>query len=115
LFLADPATRMSSLRRASTACADALRDRTQLAPADRDDGDAIKSDDLTIKISQLRKLVSALHAGSGEPLRLADACALVGFPSAATSAPGVRLPEVLVEARDLGTIIDAGTDGGRQT
>jgi hypothetical protein len=106
---------MSSLRRASNACADALRDRTTLAPADRDDGDAIKSDDLTIKISQLRKLLSALHARAGEPLRLADACALLGFPLAETSPPDLELPEVLVEARDLGEIIDAGTDGGAET
>jgi hypothetical protein len=111
----DPETRMSSLRRASNACADALRDRTTLAPADRDDGDAIKSDDLTIKISQLRKLLSALHARAGEPLRLADACALLGFPLAETSPPDLELPEVLVEARDLGEIIDAGTDGGAET
>jgi hypothetical protein len=111
----DPETRMSSLRRASNACADALRDRTLLAPADRDDGDAIKSDELTIKISQLRKLASALHAAAGEPLRLAAACALLGFPWAGTSLPDLELPEVLVEARDLGEIIDAGTDGGPQT
>jgi hypothetical protein len=102
----DPETRMSSLRRASTACADALHDRTLLAPADRDDGDAIKSDDLTIKISQLRKLLSAFHARSSQPLSRADACTLLGFPWAGTNVPGLRLPEVLVEARDLGGIIE---------
>jgi len=67
-----PQTRMSLLRQASAACADALRDRTLLAPADRDDGDAVKSDDLTIKLGQMRKLITAFRV-KGEPLSLAGA------------------------------------------
>ncbi len=97
-----PQVRMFLLRRASAACAEAFRDRTLLAPADRDDGDAIKSADLTIKISQMRKLVSAFHARGRKPLSLTEAEKVLG----------AVLPEVLEEARDLGGIIEAAADGG---
>jgi hypothetical protein len=97
-------TRMFLLRRASAACAEAFRDRTELAPADRDDGDANKSADLTIKISQMRKLVSAFHGRGREPLTLAEAEKLLG----------AVLPEVLDEARDLGGIIKAVAEGGTE-
>lgn len=99
-----PQTRMSLLRQASAACADALRDRTLLAPADRDDGDAVKSDDLTIKISQMRKLISAFHAQGREPLSLAHARKLLSIPEPKERS-GTKLPEVLEEARDLAGII----------
>lgn len=95
-----PQIRMALLRRASTACAEALRDRTTLAPADRDDGDAIKSDDLTIKIAATRKFLSAVHARGGEPATEANLRALVEKV----------IVETLAEARDLGGIIKAGDD-----
>ena len=104
-----PQARMLLLRRASAACADALRDRTLLAPADRDDGDAVKSDDLTIKISQLRKLISAFRAQGGAPLSLAAAGKLLSIPQP-RDGPGGKLPEVLEEARDLGGIIEDVAD-----
>jgi hypothetical protein len=97
-----PQVRMSLLRRASAACAEALRDRTLLAPADRDDGDATKSVDLTIKIGQVRKLVSALHQRQREPLSLAEAEKLLGKVGA----------EAIKEARDFGGIITTVADGG---
>lgn len=104
-----PQTRMSLLRQAGAACAEALRDRTLLAPADRDDDDAVKSADLTIKISQLRKLVSVFQAREREPLSRAEAEETLGVVSA----------EALDEARDLGGIISATTgsdaDQGRAT
>jgi hypothetical protein len=95
-----PQTRMALLRRASTACAEALRDRTVLAPADRDDEDAIKSDDLTIKIADTRKLLSAVHARQGKPLREDEAAKLLGKPTA----------EAIDEARTLGGIVEAADD-----
>jgi hypothetical protein len=91
-----PQIRMLLLRRATAACAEALRDRSLLAPADVDDGDAIKSADLTIKISQLRKLVSAFHADGRAPLNRAKAEQVLGKVST----------EAVNEARDLGGIID---------
>lgn len=90
-----PQTRMTLLRRAGTACAEALRDRTTLAPADRDDGDAIKSDDLTIKIAATRKFLTAVHTRDGEPATEADARKLLDKVIA----------ETLAEARDLGGIV----------
>lgn len=95
-----PESRMSLLRRASTACAEALRDRTLLAPADRDDGDTSKSDDLTVKIIQVRKLVSA-QAGKQGPLSLAEAEKALGRMNA----------EALEEVQALGGIIEPGADG----
>ncbi len=97
-----PQTRMALLRRASTACAEALRDRTVLAPADRDDEDAVKSDELTIKIADTRKLLSALHAREGRPLSKDEAAKLLGKPAA----------EAVDEARDLGCMIEKAHSGG---
>jgi hypothetical protein len=96
-----PQTRMSLLRQASAACAEALRDRTLLAPADRDDDDAIKSEDLTIKISQVRKLVSAFHAQDRRPLSRAEAEGLLGKAGR----------EAMDEAQDLGGIVESAADG----
>jgi hypothetical protein len=73
-----------------------------LAPTDRDDDGAIKPADLTIEISQMRKLFSALHPRKREPLCLAEA----------EEALGKGLPEVLKKSRDLGGIIKADADGG---
>jgi hypothetical protein len=98
-----PETQMDLLRQASAACADALRDRSVLAPADRDDGDALKSDDLTIKLGQMRKLITAFNV-KGEPLGRAEAWKTLGFPGT-WELSGRRLPEVLEEARDLAGII----------
>lgn len=97
-----PQIRIFLLRRASAACAEALRDRTLLAPADTDDGDAVKSVDLTIKVSQMRKLVSAFQAREYEPLSLAEAREMIGDVG----------KEALGEARDLGGIIQAAAGGG---
>jgi hypothetical protein len=97
-----PQTCMSLLRRASAACAEALRDRTLLAPAGRDDRDAIKSADLTIKISQLRKLVSAFQAREQYPLSRTEAEKILGAVS----------KEALKEALVLGGIVSADADGG---
>ena len=97
-----PQTRMALLRRASAACAEAFRDRSLLALADRDDGDAVKSADLTIKISQLRKLVSAFHAQDRSPLSQDEAEKLLGKVGA----------EAVQEAQRLGGIIKAAADGG---
>lgn len=94
-------TRMFLLRRATTACAEAFRDRTLLAPADTDDGDAIKSADLTIKISQVRKLVSAFHARDQRPLSRGEAEGMLGKVG----------KEAVDEARDLGGIIESAADG----
>lgn len=90
-----PQTRMALLRRAGTACAEALRDRTTLAPADRDDEDAIKSDDLTIKIAATRKFLSAVQVRDGEPATEADARKLLDKV----------ITETLAEARNLGGIV----------
>lgn len=90
---ASPQTRMSLLRQASAACADALCDRTLLAPADRDDGDTVKSDDLTIKLGQMRKLITAFQV-NGEPLSLAGAGKELSFPER-WELSGRELPEVL--------------------
>lgn len=97
-----PQTRMALLRRASAACAEAFRDRSLLAPADRDDGDAVKSADLTIKISQLRKLVSAFHARDRSPLSQDEAEKLLGKVGA----------EAVREAQRLGGIIKPAAGGG---
>jgi hypothetical protein len=109
-----PHNRMSLLRQASTACAYALRVRTLLAPADLDDKDAVKSDDLTIKISQMRELVSAYHANGREPLSLTAACKVLNLPLS-LAAPGQKLLEVLEEARDLARIIKDTADEERET
>jgi hypothetical protein len=98
---ASPQIRMALLRRAGNACAEALRDRTILAPADRDDGDAVKSDDLTIKIAFTRKILSAVHARNGRPLSEAEARTLVDKV----------IVETLAEARELGGIIEPANDG----
>jgi len=95
-----PESRMFLLRRASAACAEALRDRSLLAPADVDGKDAIKSADLTIKISQARRLVSA-QARRREPLSLTEAEKILGTVNA----------EALGEAQCLGGIIEAAADG----
>lgn len=92
-----PQMRMLLLRQATAACAEAFRDRSLLAPADVDDGDAIKSADLTIKISQVRKLVSAFHAGGRTPLDRTEAEQVLGKMST----------EAVNEARDLGGIVNA--------
>jgi hypothetical protein len=96
--------RMDLLRRANAACAIAFSDRTILAPANRDDGDAIKSDDLMIKICQMRKLISALHGRGGRPLGLREAMEMLGTVES----------ETLEEAHDLGGIFDPATDGPGQ-
>jgi hypothetical protein len=90
-----PQIRMLLLRQATAACAEAFRDRSLLAPADVDDGDAIKSADLTIKISQVRKLVSAFHAAGRAPLDRTKAERILGQVST----------EAVNEARDLGGIV----------
>ncbi len=97
-----PELRMFLIRRAGAACAEALRDRTLLAPADRDDGDALKSVKLTTKIGQMRELLSVFHARNCVPLSL---------PEAERILAGMGT-EVLEEARDLAGIIEAETDGG---
>jgi hypothetical protein len=103
--LITPQVRMFLLRQASAACAESLRDRTLLAPADADDGDVIKSSDLTIKITQMRRLLSAFHARERVPLSVAEASRLLGVAEDC---------EVLREARDLGRIIQAIGGGASQ-
>jgi hypothetical protein len=93
-----PQSRMFLLRQASTACVESLRDRSLLAPPDRDDDDATKSDNLIIKISEMRKLVSTFHARNGKPLSLAEAKGMLGK---------AETTEVLKEARDLGGLIES--------
>jgi hypothetical protein len=92
-----PQSRMLLLRQATAACAEAFRDRSLLAPADVDDGDAIKSADLTIKIGQIRKLVSRFHTVGRTPLDRAEAEQILGKVST----------EAVNEARDLGGIVNA--------
>lgn len=101
--------RMHLLWQSSAACAQALRDRTLLTLADRDGPDALKSDDLTIKIGQMRKLLSAFHAKGQVTLSLAEAWKLIDVPEASFM-PGRKLPEVLREARDLAGIIKDSAD-----
>jgi hypothetical protein len=96
-----PQSRMFLLRQATAACAEAFRDRSLLAPADVDDGDAIKSADLTIKISQVRTLVSAFHGQGGRPLNQAEAEKMLGTVGT----------EALREAQDLGGIVASAVDG----
>ena len=96
-----PQSRMFLLRQATAACAEAFRARSLLAPADVDDQDAIKSADLTIKISQVRKLLSAFHARNRRPLNRAEAERLLGKVGT----------EAADEAQRLGGIIHAGPDG----
>ncbi|HEY1346929.1 MAG TPA: hypothetical protein VGF54_18235 [Streptosporangiaceae bacterium] len=98
--LISPQSRMFLLRQATAACAEAFRARSLLAPADLDDQDATKSADLTIKISQVRKLVSTFHARDRRPLNRAEAERILGKVGT----------EAVNEAQDLGGIIDA-TDG----
>ena len=99
-----PQSRMFLLRQATAACAEAFRARSLLAPADADDGDAIKSADLTIKISQIRKLVTAFHTKQ-RSLSRAEAEKMLG--KVAT--------EALNEAQDLGGIVaPAPDDDGAQ-
>ena len=107
-------TRMSLLRQASTACADALRIRTLLAPADLDDQDVVKSDDLTIKIIQMRELVSLYHANGSKPLSLAAACKVLNL-SPPRTAPDQQLPEVLTEARSLAGVVEDAADEEGET
>jgi hypothetical protein len=96
-----PQSRMFLLRQATAACAEAFHARSLLAPAGVDDEDAIKSADLTIKISQLRKLVSAFHARDRRPLNRAEAERILGKVGT----------EAVNEAQNLGGIIEAATDG----
>jgi len=96
-----PQIRMSLLRQAAAACAEAFRARSLLAPADIDDQDAVKSADLTIKISLVRKLVSAFNSSDRRPLHQAQAESMLGKLGA----------EAVSEARDLGGIIGAAADG----
>jgi hypothetical protein len=107
-------TRMLLLRQASAACAQALRDRTLLAPADGDGDDALKSDELTIKVGQMRKLISSFHAKGRIPLGIAEAWKLIDIPEWA-HLPGRKLPEVLEEARDLAGIIKDTVNGEPDT
>jgi hypothetical protein len=93
---------MFLLRQATAACAEAFRARSLLAPADADDLDAIKSADLTIKIGQVRKLVSAFHARGRSPLSQAEAERLLGLVGA----------EAMREAGDLGHIIGSAPAAG---
>jgi hypothetical protein len=97
-----PQTRMFLLRQATAACAEAFRARSLLAPADADDLDAIKSADLTIKIGQVRKLVSAFHARGSRPLSQAEAERMLGLVGA----------EAMREAGDLGQIIGSPPPAG---
>jgi hypothetical protein len=99
-----PQMRMELLRQATAAAIDALRDRTSLAPADRDDGDAIKSDDLLIKILAVRKLLSAQRKGGGVPLS----------PAKAEAELAAAEREARAEARDLGGIIAPTTENGAE-
>ena len=96
-----PQSRMFLLRQATAACAEAFRARSLLAPANVDDKDAIKSADLTIKISQVRKLVSAFHAQEKGPLNRVEAERMLGTVGT----------EAIDEAQGLGGIIDAAADG----
>ena len=73
-----PQSRMFLLRQATTADMEAFRARSLLAPADADDEDAIKSADLTIKISVIRRFVSAFHAQGRTPLNWAQAAEMLG-------------------------------------
>ena len=89
------AARLALLRRATASAWDALRDRTALSAADFDDDNALKSDDLMIKILETRKLVSA-HARAGKtPLT----------PSAAERALSGVENETRNEAMSLGGIV----------
>ena len=90
-----PESRMSLLRRATASAWNALRDRTVLAPDGSDNEDALKSDDLMIKIIEVRKLVTAQYAKRGSQLtgqNVKDALA--------AAETGARL-----EAQRLGRII----------
>ena len=65
-----------------------------------DDRDAVKSADLTIKISQARKLISAFQGRGRRPLNLAEAGRMLGTVST----------EAITEAQVLAGIIDTATD-----
>jgi hypothetical protein len=92
-------SRLALLRQAATCAWDALRDRTALSAADVDDDNALKSDDLMIKILDARKLVSAVSR-AGAPLSAAAADAVL------RSVEG----QARSEALKLGRLLSAGPD-----
>jgi hypothetical protein len=116
-----PEDRMALLRQASAADGEALRDRTARASADQESDDSIKSLKLTVKIDQVRQLVSAFYArGHVAPFSLQEANELLGLRTVGES-PAEAVPEALVltealeEARDLGGLIAPSSPGESQT
>lgn len=115
-----PEDRITLLRQASSADGEALRNRTVRAPADLESSDSVKSLKLTVKIDQVRQLVSAFYAREHiAPFSLKEANDLLDLKIVGES-PSEAVPEALVltealeEARDLGGLIAPSSSGEAQ-
>jgi hypothetical protein len=92
-------SRLALLRQATASAWDALRDRTALSAAEIDDPNALKSDDLMIKILEARKILTAVAKSNGVSLAADTVDAVLGAAER----------EARSEARSLGGLLAVDT------